>query len=181
MGTTPDHKIQWPLIAAGAVVSVLGLLLLADRIDHRQVIYPGQLWPLLLLAIAAVVVGGRKTRSELRKGLILLAVGIWFLVNTLEIGGLHYGESWPLLLILIGLAITFTPSSRRRLCCEAEGPVLVLWGALAWIAIHRVWGISWGTVWPLVIVAIGLSIVWRAVADQLMRRTTEGVGEDDAD
>lgn len=181
MGTTPERKIQWPLMAAGAVVSVLGLLLLADRIDHREVIYPGQLWPLFLLGIAAVVVGGRRTRSELRKGLILLAVGIWLLVNTLQIGGLDYGDSWPLLLILIGLAITFTPASRRRVCCGMEGPVLILWGSLAWIAIHRLWGIGWDNVWPLVIVAIGLSIVWRAVADQLKRRTPENAGEEDAD
>ena len=180
MSTTRERKIQWPLIAAGIMVSLFGFLLLADRMDHRTAVYPGQLWPLFLLAIGAAIIGGRENHEELRKGMVLLAVGIWLLVNTLGIGGLDYGESWPLLLILIGLAITFAPS-RGRLLCGPQGPILILWGALAWIAIHQLFGLTWGTVWPLVLVAIGLSIVWRAVADQLPRSLPESTGEDDVD
>jgi len=181
MSTTRDRKIQWPLIAAGVMVSLFGILLLADRIDHRTVVYPGQLWPLFLLVIGAAIIGGRGNREELRKGLILLAVGTWLLANTLEIGGLDYGDSWPLLLILIGLAITFTPSRGRRSCRGAEGPILILWGTLAWIATHQLWGLGWGSVWPLVVVAIGVSIIWHAVADQRPRTEPESNGEEDVD
>lgn len=178
MNATRRNRNQWPLLIAGGLVSLFGLLLLLDRIDHRLVAYPGQLWPLFLVAIAAAVVGGHEERGELRKGMILLAVGIWFLVNTLGIGGLAYDHSWPLLLILIGLAITLTPH-RGRVCCGAPGPIMILWGALAWIAIHQLWGLSWGTVWPLILVAVGVSIAWRAVAEQLERRTSDGMGDGD--
>jgi ABC-type Fe3+-siderophore transport system permease subunit len=120
--------------------------------------------------------GERGGRGELRKGLILLAVGLWFLANTLEVGGLDYESSWPLLLILIGVAMTAAPRAGRRACCSAQGPVLILWGALAWIATHHVWGLSWTSVWPLALVAIGVGIVWRAVAEQLdLGRSRDGV------
>jgi len=181
LGTTEDRKIHWPLIAAGVMVSLFGVLVWADRIDHRTVVFPHQLWPMFLLVIGAVVIGGGRGREELRKGMILLAVGLWLLVNTLDIGGLDFGGSWPLLLILIGLAITFSPSGGRRVCRSGQGPLLILWGSLAWIAMHQLWGLTWGTVWPLLVVAIGLSIVWRAIVDQRPRTHPDSTGEDDVE
>ena len=167
MGTTKRGRSQWSLIVTGAVLSLFGLALLLGRIEHRAVLHFGQLWPLMLIAVAAGVAGGNRSQRDLRKGLILLAVGSWFLANTLELGGLDYGSSWPLLLILIGLAITVTPAAGRRASWSAEGPILILWGVLAWIATHQLWGLSWGTVWPLALVAIGVAMVWRAVAEQI--------------
>lgn len=180
MNTANRNGSQWPLLIAGGLIIVFGLLLLLDGVEHQVVAYPGQLWPLFLLAVAAVVVGGHEHREELRKGLILLAVGIWFLVNTLGIGGLDYSDSWPLLLILIGLAITVTPRG-RRICSGMPGPVLILWGALAWIATRQLWGLSWGTVWPLALVAIGAAIAWNAIAEQLRREPPDEVRDEEED
>ena len=32
------------------------------------------------------------------------------------------------------------------------GLVLIGWGALCWIAVHRLWGFSWASIWPLIII-----------------------------
>lgn len=180
MKTTRESRIQWPEIVVGIVLCLVGTVALTGGAAHWTVVHPGKVWPLFLVGVGLAAFRDGGGGEELRKGLILLAVGLWLLVNTLGIGGLDYGDSWPLLLILIGLALTFTRGRGRR-CCGGQGPILIFWGSLAWIAIQQHWGLTWSTIWPLVVVAIGLSIVWRAIADQLFRSTSGSRGEDDVD
>lgn len=116
---------------------------------------------------------------ELRRGLTLLAVGGWFLLNTLGVFDLDYHRSWPLLLILIGLAMTIAPSGRERCRGVRPGVFMMAWGALAWIAESHLWGFGWNNIWPLFLVGAGLAIVWRALSDQ--RRTPTGTSESGSD
>ena len=109
-------------------------------------------------------------QRDLRKGLILLAVGSWLLLNTLGIWGLRYGDSWPLLMILIGVALTIAPDSCGN---RSPGPLLIGWGALCWIAMRGLWGFHWGSIWPLVLVLVGLSIVWSSLTAQRGRAQSE--------
>ena len=127
--------------------------------------------------------GETEGRRDLRKGLILLAVGTWFLLNTLgiweriaEVGWnraqvgnvvLGYHSSWPLLMILIGVAMTIAPDSCGR---RSPGPLLIGWGALCWVAMTGLWGFHWSSIWPLVLVLVGLSIVWNSLQTQKNRR-----------
>ena len=106
----------------------------------------------------------RADRNDLRKGLILVAVGGWFLMNTLEIRDLRYWNSWPLLLILIGVAMTIAPDSDK-----SSGPALIGWGVLFWVAVHNLFGFSWTTIWPLVIVMIGVSLILGSLRAQRRR------------
>jgi hypothetical protein len=107
-----------------------------------------------------------KDNEELRKGLILLAVGTWLLFNTLGLFGLAYHRSWPLLLILIGLAMTIAPKRSERCSGVRSGVFLMAWGVLAWVATSSLWGFGWDNIWPLFLIGLGLSIVWKAVNEQ---------------
>lgn len=104
--------------------------------------------------------------SESRRGFILMAVGLWLLINTLDLFGLSYDTSWPLLLVLIGTATLLAPKSGEAGRRPRPGLSMILFGVLAWLAVNGVWGLSWGTVWPLFLVGGGLLIVLRALGDQ---------------
>ena len=109
-------------------------------------------------------------KRELRKGFIMLAVGTWFLANTLDLFGLSYDSSWPLLLILIGLAMTIAPKVEED-CKRTSGVILMLWGSLFWVVTQGLWGFTWTNIWPLFVVGAGLNIVWRAIAEQRQSQT----------
>jgi hypothetical protein len=112
---------------------------------------------------------------ELRKGFIMLAVGTWFLANTLDLFDLSFDRSWPLLLILIGLAMTLAPNTEE--CRRGmSGVMLMIWGALFWVVVQGLWGFNWSNIWPLFVVGAGLNIVWRAIAEQRRGRTTPDRG-----
>ena len=127
-----------------------------------------------------------KDNDELRQGLILLAVGTWFLFNTIGLFGLAYHRSWPLLLILIGLATTIAPKPSERcggvrsaVYIWPSGVFLMAWGALAWVATSRLWGFGWGNIWPLFLIGLGLSIVWKAVNEQRRKGAALNLGSDE--
>lgn len=108
--------------------------------------------------------GGR----DLRRGAALVAVGLWLLLGTMGGPRLDYGESWPLLLVFLGIAFLATPVAGRG---RRPGPLLIAWGALCWVAVHQLWGLGWDSIWPLILVAVGASLVWSAVVEE--RRSSD--------
>jgi len=109
-------------IVGGAFLLVLGGTMLLDRtgvtdISLRHLIGPACLIVLGSLMLAdnggfscgrrqqlpdgATRMNGRRRRAN-TGGLWLIGVGCWMLVSQLHIGGLDYGTSWPLLIILSG-------------------------------------------------------------------------------
>ena len=104
-----------------------------------------------------------KHRSDMRRGGIVVAVGLWLLASSLNIGGLDHSNSWPLLLVLIGVALAAVPRGRKG---RFPGVILIAWGALAAIAVNRLWGFGWSNIWPLFLVVIGLEMVVNAISEQ---------------
>lgn len=110
------------VVAAGGMLIGLGAVTLLDRADLAHV-NPGRLVPALFLILlgaltmvekSAIVVGRLDGRDELRRlrrrkhagsGLWLVAIGSWMLVSELHLFGLTYHTSWPLLIIVLGIAI----------------------------------------------------------------------------
>ena len=114
---------------------------------------------------------GEAVRGHLRRGAILVAVGLWLLVSTPGIGGFDYSDSWPLLLVFIGFALVLFPN---RCDGRVTGVSLIAWGGLMYVAVHGLWGFNWANVWPLVLVVVGAGITWRALAGRDHRRGERG-------
>ena len=97
-------------VVAGLILMIVGLGLLADRLDVA-VRFPGQFWPLILIVMGAARLadndlsaqGRRKTRS----GAWLLYIGLWGLINEFHVFHFDYGSSWPLLVIGAGVGIVW--------------------------------------------------------------------------
>lgn len=155
-----NHTL-WPLVGAAAVL-VLAFVAQLD-LPVPTGAAPVALLPLCLFAMTCAAASARSGRSDIRRGAILVSVGVWLLISSLGLGGLDYSTSWPLLLVFIGLALVILPAR-----CEgrAGGLALMAWGGLMWMAVNGVWGFTWANIWPLVLVIVGAQIAWRAIFDQ---------------
>jgi hypothetical protein len=99
-------------------------------------------------------------------GLILLAVGTLMLVT--RYGDYDFGELvhtwWPMIVVLVGVPKLFRYET--------------LWSGLWTIAIGtwmqliqlRVFGMTWGNSWPLLLIAFGLGTIVRALSDVVLSR-----------
>ena len=100
---------------------------------------------------------GREVVNRLIWGLFLIVIGATLLaVNLgwdLPHGAWNY---WPFLLIAMGTAKMLFGGEREG--C-GSGFWLVLGGLYGWISIWHVWGLDWGTAWPIFVIAGGLSVI----------------------
>jgi len=62
-------------------------------------------WPLLLIGLGAVRLGGATTRHDQSAGIWLLLFGLWLTVSILHIGGLTFSDTWPAIFIAIGVSM----------------------------------------------------------------------------
>ena len=94
-------RLVWGLIliAVGLVFTLQNLDWI--ELDMRAV---WQYWPLILVAIGLAKLFDRQ---ELCSGLWLIVLGLWLQLNQLQLWGFTWHNSWPLLLIGIGILIVF--------------------------------------------------------------------------
>jgi hypothetical protein len=105
---------------------------------------------------------GRMSKEMVNRliwGLFLIAIGSMLLAVNLgwEVprGVWNY---WPFLLIALGGAQMFFGRER-----EGGGFWLILAGLYGWISIWNVGGLSWGTAWPIFVIAGGLSVLLKPI------------------
>lgn len=93
--------------------------------------------------------------SGLVPGLVLVVVGTIFLLDHM---GIIRGETlwlfWPLAIVAVGL-IKFVKEGER-----AVGVGFILVGALLQLNKLGLIGLSWGTIWPFILIVVGASMIW---------------------
>ncbi len=94
-------------------------------------------------------------------GVLVIAMGMLFLLDNLAIWDFHRAiQFWPMVFIVVGVVKLFdTTSSDGYLL----GAVFILVGVL--MMLNRLGYIyfSWRTVWPLLLIALGGSVLYKAV------------------
>jgi hypothetical protein len=101
--------------------------------------------------------------GKLAVGLVLLGVGIAMLLDAIdawEIGMLW--RFWPLILIAIGLANAYEAFRRR----QGDGSYFLL-GVGLWMLAgsFNVFGLSYGSAFPIAIIVVGFGAVLHAIID----------------
>ena len=111
-------------------------------------------------------------------GLIIIAIGVLFTLDNLGVLYAHdYFRYWPALLILYGIVKMIQPQGRPG---RFFGLVVTFIGAALLLDRLYILSFSLWDFWPLLIVAIGLSMIWRASAGGA-RRSREWVTTSDSD
>ena len=91
-------------LVPGLIMMAVGAAFLLERFDIISARQIWRLWPLALIAIGLM----RLLRPDGgRRSIFLLLLGIWLQISTLELFGLDFDDSWPLLIIFIGASFVF--------------------------------------------------------------------------
>ena len=103
----PEHDKVDGDVLFGIVLILLGFAVLADQADWVHWSFWLNFWPFIVLAfgLARLVAPGyhHGHRRPRRSALFLLTIGIWGAVSEYRLFGLHFGTSWPLLVVAAGL------------------------------------------------------------------------------
>jgi hypothetical protein len=121
------RQIRPAAIVGGLIVLALGTLMLLDRTGAIDVRLGRVIGPIVLIILGATMIfekGGvyyseqvrdedGQPRRRLRRrgsstsGIWLIGLGVWMMVSQLHLWGLTFHNSWPLLIILMGILMVF--------------------------------------------------------------------------
>jgi hypothetical protein len=114
MMTHDRRDLEWAGIVAGMLIVALGLILLVDQAGLFGWRPSWSVWPLVI--VAAGLARFSQPRSDgSRDGGWLLLIGVWLILNEMRI--LRFHDSWPLILVALGVAKTWKalrPAAGRR-------------------------------------------------------------------
>jgi len=156
--------IDRSVLGLGLALVVAGVVLTLAQLDLVDVRGIGAWWPLFVIGAGLWQLATAKKPKRRRGGLWIAMVGVWLLVNTVQLFGLFWHNSWPVLMILIALLRIAWPQGD-----EDRGGGLVLLSVGVWmlLIVTHSFGLEWQTAWPLLLVLVGLSMVVRAVLQAL--------------
>jgi predicted membrane protein len=99
--------------------------------------------------------------SQVVIGLLVVAFGVLFLLDNLDIIYLHHVIFfWPLAFVMSGLVALFSDGPRSG---RITGIVLIAIGLALTLNRLGYHFISWRTFWPLVMIGVGGLILWRTI------------------
>jgi hypothetical protein len=117
----------------------------------------------------------RPRGGQVLLGLALIVLGLGFLLHRLDLWHIHLSARyWPFILIFIGAArLLYGPFRTRRGRTRRGGVWMINIGLWGLISEFQLFGLDYGTSWPLLIVAVGLNIVWRSLEEPRSRKIQE--------
>jgi hypothetical protein len=106
----------------------------------------------------------RIDNGALVTGLVLIGVGTIFLFDRLGVADLHYiiRRFWPMIFVVIGSANLLN----RHLW---PGLWFITFGAWMQIAHLRLFGVTFASSWPLLLIVFGAGIIARALMENVRR------------
>jgi hypothetical protein len=103
-------------IVFGLMLILLGVVLILRNVGLVPTTSAGvwllTLWALLFISLGLVKLF-TSSRSNRREGVGQLFIGSWLLLNQLQV--LRYRDSWPILLVGIGIGIVWSALERPRI------------------------------------------------------------------
>ena len=108
----------------------------------------------------------RVDTGALTTGIILITFGVLFLLSKLDIASFDQvvRRHWALIIVVVGISKLF---SRETVWA---GLWLIVVGSWLQIAHLRLFGLTYGSSWPLLLIALGAGIVLRALIGPMSRR-----------
>jgi hypothetical protein len=103
--------------------------------------------------------------GKLVAGLVLITLGVLFLLDRFDVADFsdvirHY---WPTFIIIMGV------SKLRRRELVWSGLWLVIVGTWLQLVTSRLFGLTYGNSWPLILMALGAGIILRTLVESARR------------
>jgi predicted membrane protein len=115
-----------------------------------------------------------RASSQVVLGLLVVGMGVLFLLDNLDILNFRHAIGfWPLVFIVAGCAALFGNGPRSG---NYMGGVLIAIGLLMILGRLGYFYISWGTLWPLVMIALGGLVLYRSLGPGRVARTNSVAG-----
>jgi hypothetical protein len=110
-GQTAGPPVSQARVVFGLVLMLVGALLLLDGLDWWGVRWDVPLWPWILIALGLARLSQSTDANGSPRGrrsaAWLLFIGAWGLLNEYRIFGIHYGHSWPILVMGAGVMVVW--------------------------------------------------------------------------
>jgi hypothetical protein len=118
---------------------------------------------------------GGRDRTVMAIGVILVVFGFAMLLDRASgEGGRLAGRLWPLVLVVLGgNTLAMAGHTRRGRGKRRSGAWLVYLGGWGFVNEFHVFGLSYRTSWPLLVIGVGVLTVWRAVEESRVRARRE--------
>ena len=127
-GKNPRQQMMWGLMLMG-----VGVLFLLDRMGQVDIGDFWHLWPLVFVFIGLshllfpsrrkvvrIALGDARGRRSMEgrhdriDGVIWILIGGWFFANQYHWWDLHYSNSWPIMILLIGVQTVLRALADQR-------------------------------------------------------------------
>jgi predicted membrane protein len=103
----------------------------------------------------------REGAPRVALGLVVIAVGVLFTLDKLGyVNAGEFWEYWPVLLIAVGIGRVLQPRGTQG---RGFGVVLIVLGSWFLLSNLDLIRYTFGDVWPLLLVVLGIMMVWRAI------------------
>ena len=156
-------------VTACSMASVTAWLLVTSPAKVALAVQGGDAQPLAELALHALYAalahlarymtdqrGHARDAGGMTIGLLIMLIGVGLLLDRVGVvDALDYVTFWPVVLITLGLV----KLSHRRPDGRREGGWWVVFGT--WLLLNQLHVLRLREYWPLVLVAIGISMVWK--------------------
>jgi len=105
-------------------------------------------------------------------GIYLLGIGALLLASQLghDIPG-ELWSYWPFLLVGLGVVKLLWPENAEE---RSGGLWMLAAGVYAWISLWRLFGLDWGSAWPIFLLAAGASILFGGACDRSATARSDG-------
>ena len=115
-----------------------------------------------------------RASSQVVLGLLVVGMGVLFLLDNLDILNFRHAIGfWPLVFIVAGCAALFGNGPRSG---NYLGAVLLAVGLLMILGRMGYFFISWSTLWPLVMIALGGLVLYRSLGPGRVARPAAAAG-----
>jgi tetrahydromethanopterin S-methyltransferase subunit F len=102
----------------------------------------------------------RRSQGAMVAGIILISIGFVFMLRNFNLLHIHSVWShWPLIFVLIGVIKLFAVESKKQF---GEAVWWIFIGAWLYVSIRHVFDLSFSDTWPALIIAWGISIIWKS-------------------
>lgn len=98
-------KLRLPRIVLGVALMLVGAILLADKLALADTSGAWRWWPLLPIGFGISKLVQSWDTPERGSGAWLVFTGIWFLAVNFHLFGFTYHNSWPVLVVAVGVSM----------------------------------------------------------------------------